>query len=169
MEKSHLITLLFLSCHFFYHSLTHHWVCNCTVQNITLSYLWNSAFFLWTHSFFCFCFSVSTRCAALLSVQQLMSLSYWNRDALVVCFTLYVSDMHLCVCMLALWKIERPSVLEDWNPQCGYYTNWWLVLWKALQGELQSAHFTYWSCLYIGCTLDQIRQSASCKVKRNFG
>ncbi len=126
---------------FFYHSLTLHWVCNYTVQNITLSYLWNCAIFC-EHTAFPFFnpfLFIQWTLAVLHSRSPVEQYSGWchytikTEKLLVffVCFPLHVSDRHLCTHTSVLenqmaWCFRwlKPTV-------CGYYTNWWLVPLKA--------------------------------------
>lgn len=167
---------------FFYHSLTLHWVCNCTVQNITLSYLRNCAIFLWTHTAFPFFYPflfIQWALAVLHSRSPVKWYSGWCHYPIetekllvfVVCFTLQVSDRRLCTHTQVFWKIKWPGALDDWNLQYVVIIQiGGLYLWRPSYARWTAKHTfhilvlsIYW--MHAGSNKTKC---ASCKVNHNF-
>lgn len=162
MEKSHLITPLFLSCHF----STIHWPSTGSVTavcKILLYHIYETVPFFCEHTLLLLLFPLFLFTQWALAVMPfycwmvrwLMSLSYRNRVSLlvfVVCFILHVSEMHLCAHihtsvlgnqMAWCFRWLKPTV-------CGYYTNCWLVPWKALLCKVNcKAHISHIGLVYI--------------------
>lgn len=121
MEKSHLITPLFLSCHF----STIHWPSTGSVTalcKILLYHIYETVPFFCEHtafSFFYLFLFIQWALALLHSRSPVEWYSGWCHYPIetekllvfVVCFTLQVSDTHTQV----FWKIKWPGALDDWN------------------------------------------------------
>ncbi len=165
---------------FFYHSLTLHWVCNYTVQNITLSYLWNCAIFC-EHTAFPFFnpfLFIQWTLALLHSRSPVEQYSGWchypikTEKLLVffVCFPLHVSDRHLCTHTSVL-ENQMPGALDDWNLQYVVIIQiGGLYLWRPSYARWTAKHTfhilvlsLYW--MHAGSNKTKC---ASCKVNPNF-